>query len=47
MFSSTHELLKKLSKKKNEVKRRLLVTLGKEIQGDSIISVNENREAYK
>jgi len=47
VFSSTHELLKKLSKNKNEVKRRLLVTLGKEIQGDSIISVNENREAYK
>ena len=31
----------------NEVNWNILVTLGKEIKRDSIISVNESRKAYK
>lgn len=30
----------------NEVNRNILVTLGKEIKRDSMISVNESRRAY-
>jgi len=31
----------------NEVNWNILVTLGKEIKRDSMISVNESRKAYK